>query len=505
MADGIVQLAPDSTGKKVDTSEITVGANTVERQRIALADGTTAAGIAVVTNAIPSGASQYGLVVRPYPFSDGTSQVAIKAASTAAVAADPALVVAVSPNNNVTIQGVQDTRVTGTITTAASTVSASSAQRNVGTVTISGTYAGVTFVIEGSDDGSTFYPIQAINNSTGQAGSTWTPGTNAAASYDFAIGGWVNIRVRATAWTSGTANIGIIQQAFAYDPGVGAICQGIVAAGVAPVGNPVYMAGTDGSLLRGFLLDTSGRAIVAGAAASGAAIAGSPVLMGGTFTTTLPTVTTGQAVNIQTTARGEQLVAISSGAVAVAVKAASTAAAAADPALVVAISPNNVVIAASPAMLIPTTNVTRPANVTAYSANTCLSDSTSAPTAGGFTLTSAVRASGKTGLLTDMIITSSAPTGGLQGEIWLFDSAVTNVNDGSAFAISDAEVKTLLGVVPFILTADTNNAWAMVTGLNIGIVPVGSANIRYLIKVKAAYTPQSGEVITVRAKVLPID
>jgi hypothetical protein len=97
---------------------------------------------------------------------------------------------------------------------------------------------------------------------------------------------------------------------------------------------------------------------VQGGAASAAAIAGNPVLMGGTFTTTLPTVTTGQAVNVQTTARGEQLVAISSGATAVAVKAASTAAVAADPTLAVAISPNLPVPTASFVNSAATTNAT---------------------------------------------------------------------------------------------------------------------------------------------------
>jgi hypothetical protein len=83
-------------------------------------------------------------------------------------------------------------------------------------------------------------------------------------------------------------------------------------------------------------------AVAQGPAAAATAIAGNPVRTGGTFTTTLPTYTTGQQTDTQTTARGEQLVAISSGATAVAVKAASTAAVATDPALVVAVSPNNV-------------------------------------------------------------------------------------------------------------------------------------------------------------------
>src|ERR1700682_2999817 len=51
MADGVVVVAPDSTGKKIDNSEITVGANTVERQRINIADPTSATAIATVTAA----------------------------------------------------------------------------------------------------------------------------------------------------------------------------------------------------------------------------------------------------------------------------------------------------------------------------------------------------------------------------------------------------------------------------------------------------------------------
>lgn len=48
---------------------------------------------------------------------------------------------------------------------------------------------------------------------------------------------------------------------------------------------------------------------VAGAAASGSAKSGNPVQMGGVFNTTQPTVTTGQAVELQATARGAQIVA----------------------------------------------------------------------------------------------------------------------------------------------------------------------------------------------------
>src|SRR5512143_1679688 len=76
------------------------------------------------------------------------------------------------------------------------------------------------------------------------------------------------------------------------------------------------------------------------------------------------------------------------------------------------------------------TDVTRPSDVLAYAANDAWSDSTSAPTTGGFTSTGAARASGGSGLITDCIVTTSNDAATLlSGEIWFFDSAVTNIND----------------------------------------------------------------------------
>ena len=86
MSDQTYGLATDGSGKKVDLSELTVGANTVERQRIVLADDATAAALARVTNAQPLG-SDYGLTVRPiraplkgaYKFESGILSVAASA------------------------------------------------------------------------------------------------------------------------------------------------------------------------------------------------------------------------------------------------------------------------------------------------------------------------------------------------------------------------------------------------------------------------------------------
>ena len=49
MADGIIQVPPDSTGKKVDAASMDVGLNTVMRQRIVIGDNSATAQFALVT------------------------------------------------------------------------------------------------------------------------------------------------------------------------------------------------------------------------------------------------------------------------------------------------------------------------------------------------------------------------------------------------------------------------------------------------------------------------
>jgi len=151
-----------------------------------------------------------------------------------------------------------------------------------------------------------------------------------------------------------------------------------------------------------------------------------------------------------------------------------------------------------------TTTVTRPADTTAYAANDIWSDSTSAPTAGGFTFSSAARASGGSGLITDIGVINSAASA-LTGELWIFDSAVTAVNDNAAFALSDSDALLLVGIVPFLTEAQPSNAIAWLPNVNLGFTASGSANLRFLIKVKSAYTPISAETLTARLKILQID
>ena len=85
MSDSFVQVAPDSTGKKVDVSQLTVSAQTVERQRMVIADDATAAALAAVLNTAPVG-TEYGLVVRPQPALIGEGYAVFTAVAVTAIA-----------------------------------------------------------------------------------------------------------------------------------------------------------------------------------------------------------------------------------------------------------------------------------------------------------------------------------------------------------------------------------------------------------------------------------
>lgn len=154
-----------------------------------------------------------------------------------------------------------------------------------------------------------------------------------------------------------------------------------------------------------------------------------------------------------------------------------------------------------------TTGVTRPNDTTTYAANENWSDSASAPTAGGFTLTGAGRISGGGGIITDMeVISTNDPALLLQGEIWIYDSAVATVdNDNSAFTSSDADTLLKVTTIPFVMQSTQggtgSTSFADVQGLSVGFNCVGSANLRFKIKVKNAYIPAAQEVLTVRLKV----
>lgn len=152
------------------------------------------------------------------------------------------------------------------------------------------------------------------------------------------------------------------------------------------------------------------------------------------------------------------------------------------------------------------TDVTRPADTAVYAIDDAWSDSTSAPTSGGFTFTNAGRSSGGSGIITDAIFTTSPdPATRLQGELWIFNQAVTNINDNAAFAVSDSEIKTCVGKIPFTMEDAGNNGFYHAQNLAIGYTCSGSANLRFLVRVKNGYTPGSAEVLTCVIKCIRLD
>lgn len=172
MADGFVQVAPDSTGKQVDTSELLVGVITRERQRMVLGDNADAAGLAAVQNITPVG-TEYGIVTRPIP--SGVQTISQLESST-----------------------------TGSISAVAGSVTLNlSGSPSTSIVDVRGTWTG-TLTWEVSSNGVDFDVVgaQAVGGGSGAVQTTAFNGQ-----YQPSVAGMVALRVRATAWTSGTANI----------------------------------------------------------------------------------------------------------------------------------------------------------------------------------------------------------------------------------------------------------------------------------------------------------
>ncbi|MEX8520060.1 MAG: hypothetical protein AB3X44_16240 [Leptothrix sp. (in: b-proteobacteria)] len=318
MADGFVQVAPDSTGKKIDQSELTVGANTVERQRISISGHTVAAALADVLNTVLAG-TEYGLVTR--------SLIGPMAAPAAT---------------------------TGNITTAATVVGPVTMGLYDGaTVTVQGTHAGVNFGFWGSTDNSTWFPVQAVRTDTGIVESTTgVLTTNSARSWDISIGEFLFFRVVATAWTSGSAAVAIQLGMFASESAVAATTQGPAASGTNVAGNPNLIGGSDGTSVRNALVDANGRLLISLATATA-------TMTMKAASTAAATADTALVVSFAPANCGTK---IGDGTNNAAIKAASTAAAATDPALVVSLSPNSPIVLPTPTASIinsaATTNAT---------------------------------------------------------------------------------------------------------------------------------------------------
>ena len=167
------------------------------------------------------------------------------------------------------------------------------------------------------------------------------------------------------------------------------------------------------------------------------------------------------------------------------------------------VDPNGAAKVAGVGVVTITTSYTRPADTTAYAASDAMSNSTSSPSV--LTFTSLASASGKSGIITDLFVSSTAAAA-MSGELWLFDTSPTAINDNAAFALNDADAQKAIAKIPFTTSVDaTNNAVAHVSNLGIGYTGSGSANIYGLVRVTQAYTPANAEVVQFRLKALQVN
>lgn len=195
----------NTTAWKVDGSAVTQpvsGTVTTSPPANASTNVTQFGGVAVATGTGASGT--------------GIPRVTVSNDSTVGLVAGAAIVgkVGIDQTTAGTTSGIsmaQPTRTTGTVTSATSVVGPVTVNGyGVSTVTVNGTYAGVTINFEFSDDGGTiWYSDTCTRTDTSiQEGSEALP-SNQTRAWNCSVYAASNFRVRASAWTSGTANVGI--------------------------------------------------------------------------------------------------------------------------------------------------------------------------------------------------------------------------------------------------------------------------------------------------------
>ena len=150
---------------------------------------------------------------------------------------------------------------------------------------------------------------------------------------------------------------------------------------------------------------------------------------------------------------------------------------------------------------------TRPNDTTAYAAGDVVCNSTSAPVI--MTFSGAVNTDFQMGIIAQAtLVDSSNVATKLDAELWLFDTTITMDNDNAAFTPTDAELLTLVGIVPFSTAYwkvgdSSSNAVCHVQGLSIPFNVVHASNALYGVLVaRNAYVPTAQEVFTVRLHII---
>ena len=140
-------------------------------------------------------------------------------------------------------------------------------------------------------------------------------------------------------------------------------------------------------------------------------------------------------------------------------------------------------------------NLTRPANVTAYTALDAVSDSTSAPTV--LTFANIVTTAGDTGYITKALIVTDQSTNIARFKLHLFNTAPTAINDNAAQTILYANRATYIGYISWNAcgTEGTGSdcAYSLADTLRLAFTSGATTSLFGLLETLDGFTPASGQ------------
>ena len=146
---------------------------------------------------------------------------------------------------------------------------------------------------------------------------------------------------------------------------------------------------------------------------------------------------------------------------------------------------------------------TRLANTTPYTAGDTISDHGTTPTK-VLTFSAMSKGDSRGGKITGgLLISDNANVTNAAFDLYLFDTtvAVAGFKDNLTCAVTDAEFKTAIGLVSFAaagtLTVITGSVSTSESTFSYSL-PAGSKDIYGVLIARGAYTPASGEVLTIR-------
>lgn len=144
--------------------------------------------------------------------------------------------------------------------------------------------------------------------------------------------------------------------------------------------------------------------------------------------------------------------------------------------------------------------ITRPADTTAYAAGDTMSDATGNAhlTFSGLPIKTGEGAMIEAAVFIDSVLAATPP----DVELWLFSADIATIADNAAFAPTDAELLTLVGIITFATASFKKGTVNMACVQNNLGLSFKADTLYGALVVRNAYTPASGEVFKVVVSVI---